>query len=170
MTDEGQKYTQRENLWDEQWPTTEPSDHSTGELDVGDELTPFPEAVGTHDVIESVRDAEPYDAPIDPPVLPGGREGIHIATGFGLDAEEEAAQHGSPRGDDDIREAALLVLRQDSLTSKYPLEVAVRQGVVHLIGRIPSISDAEHATAILDELPGVVDVVDDTTLDPEGLE
>jgi hypothetical protein len=166
VTKDTQDYPERQNLWDEQWPDTEPSAHTKTELDTEDELSPFPETVGTHDVIESVRDAEPYEAPIDPPVLPGGREGVHVATGFGVDAEEEAAQDASPRGDDDVREEALLTLRQDSLTSKYRLDVTVHRGVVRLTGRVPSVEDAEHATWVLGELAGVVNVVDDTTLDP----
>jgi len=161
-------YDSREHQWDDAWPTTdgEVRTHSSPEVDVDDEVMPFPDVAGTSDVEEAVRDAEPYVPPTDPPVLPGGYEGVHVATGFGLDAEEEAARGGEPRGDFDIQDQALLVLQQDSLTSRYDLHVHVRDGVVRIHGRVPSLDDAEHAMALLSELPGVVDVEDDTTLDP----
>lgn len=180
-------YVARENLWDQQWPSTddeqrrshaEPEEHETldsaqlpptrEETDVSDELEPFPDVVGTTDAIEAVRDAEPYTPAIDPPVLPSGDrngEGISVATGFGLSADEEAATDPVPRNDDDIREQAILALRQDSLTSRYPLAVAVRNGEIRLRGRLPSVDDVDHATWLLGELPGVVDVIDETELD-----
>lgn len=167
-----QDYTARENLWDQQWPTTgeEGGEHSGLEPDSLDEMSAFPDVVGTSDVIEAVRDAEPYMPPVDPPVLAGGDEGIHTATGFGTDVEEEMYHEPLPHGDEDIRDEALLTLHQDSLTSRYPLDVDVNQGVVTLRGRVPSFDDAEYASTLLGNLPGVVDVVDQTDLDPNGLE
>jgi hypothetical protein len=161
-------YNSREHQWDDAWPSggDGPGDHPADELDLEDEVMPFPEVSGTHDAEEAVRDAEPYVPPTDPPVLPGGYEGVHVATGFGLSPEEEAADGGEPRGDYDLQELALVTLQQDSLTSHYELVPRVRNGVIHLTGRVPSFDDAEHAMSILDELPGVVEVVDDTTLDP----
>jgi hypothetical protein len=170
MDGRDEKYQQRENLWDEQWPEsgTESAGHGAVELDTENELAPFPGVVGTSDVIESVRDAEPYVPAMDPPVLPGGREGIHVATGFGTDPLEEASQDALPRGDEDIRQQVTLALRQDSLTSKYPLHVHVRDGVVLLRGEVQSVEDAEHAQWLIGELSGVVDVVDETTVSPTG--
>src|ERR687884_585660 len=87
MDSDDQSYIERENEWDEQWPhagVEASGGHPDDELDNIDEDTPFPGVVGTPDVIESVRDAEPYMPPTDPPVLPGGRDGIHVATGFGV--------------------------------------------------------------------------------------
>lgn len=170
MTDKNEEYAARENMWDQQWPspTTETSRHGVDELDTGDELSPFPDSVGTSDVIESVRDAEPYTPPIDPPVLPGGRDGIHVATGFGTSAEEVSVLEDVPRGDEDIREEVMMVLSQDSLTSQYRLQVAVRNGIVHVVGLVTSTEYAEYAAAMIDNLPGVIEVVDDTTLEPTG--
>jgi len=162
------KYVETENQWDQQWPTEatdSEGDHLPGELDNEDELTPFPGVVGTTDELEAVRDAEPYDPPVDPPVLPGGREGIHVATGFGFSAEEEAAQDPPLRGDEDLRDEALLLLHQDSLASQFPLDVEVENGVIRLVGRVQSIEDADYVTSLLDRLPGVVDIIDDTTLE-----
>lgn len=169
MNSDDERYFQRENQWDQQWPSRGQeagSGHPSTELDNLDEALPFPDEVGTSDPIEAVRDANPYMAPIDPPVLPGGAEGIHTSTGFGVDAEEENYAEPLPRGDEDIHDLALLTLRQDSLTSRYPLDVAVRNGVVYLRGQVPSVEDAEHAQWILGELAGVVDVVDETAIIP----
>lgn len=170
MTDNKEEHASRENMWDQQWPspTTETSHHGVDELDTGDELSPYPDSVGTSEVIESVRDAEPYTPPIDPPVLPGGRDGIHVATGFGTSAEEVSVLEDVPRGDEDLREEVMMVLSQDSLTSQYRLQVAVRNGIVHLVGPVTSTEDAEYAATMVDNLPGVVDVVDDTTLESTG--
>src|SRR5437588_552129 len=96
-------YETRENQWDEAWPggSHEEAVHPAGEIDNLDEETGFPDVVGTTDPLEAVRDAEPYEPPIDPPVLPGGTEGIHTAVGFGTSVDEEAAREGSLRNDAD---------------------------------------------------------------------
>lgn len=167
MDNSGENYAARQNAWDEQWPDEgrARSEHPSSEPGANDELMPYPDAVGTSDPLRAVRDAEPYDAPIDPPVLPGGRYGSEVATGFGSSVEEEAVRDGYPRDDEDIREEVSAALRSDSLTSRYPLHAAVVDGVVRLTGRVPSAEDAEYAQSMLANLPGVVDVVDDTTLD-----
>lgn len=167
METNDQSYQQRENLWDEQWPTDDAdstAEPTALEPDNADEDLPFPDVVGSRDTIDSVRDAEPYVAPMDPPVLPGGTEGIHMATGFDSSVEEENAQEPPPRGDEDIRDLAMLTLEQDSLTSKFPLTVDVMDGVITLRGQVQSEEDAEHAQWLLGELQGVVDVVDDTVV------
>lgn len=163
-------YEERENLWDEQWPVTpeETGQHPPDEPGNLDEQIPFPESVGTSDVIASVRDQEPYMPPTDPPVLPGGREAIHMATGFGTSPEEEASFEPAPRGDEDIHDEALLILRQDSETSTLPLDVTVEDGVVHLTGAVPSTMEAERAADLLSYVQGVVEVVDDTVINPDA--
>jgi hypothetical protein len=167
MDDTTQSYTSRESLWDESWPEEDISGSGhESETDEDGELNVFPGAVGTSDPIRSARDAEPYDPPTDPPVLPGGKYGIHVATGFGSSAVEEAARDNETRDDEDIRQEVALTLHGDSLTSKYPLHAAVVNGVVRLTGHIPSADDAEYAQTLLSNVPGVVDVVDDTTYDP----
>jgi hypothetical protein len=168
--DASDPYRERESMWDEAWPTPvgEGSAHLADEPDNLDESMPFPETVGTSDSIASVRDAEPYTPPIDPPVLPGGDEGIHVAVGFGTSSEEEASRESAPRGDQEIRDEALLALRQGADTTALALDVDVRQGVVYLRGSVPLAMDAERAATVISYVPGVVDVVDDTTLDPDA--
>lgn len=162
-------YTSRENLWDEQMPGEgEPSQHPFAEPDEENELEPFPDVVGTTNPLAATRDAEPYVPPFEPPVAPGGEEGIHVATGFGESPEEEAARDGAPSGDEDIRMQALRVLRDDAMTSTLNLHIHVRDGVIYLHGAVPSVDDAEYTQSALGDLPGVVDVVDDTTFDPQA--
>jgi hypothetical protein len=165
--DSANDYQARENLWDEQWPTSGASStHSPYEPDNVDEELPFPEVVGTTDALEAVRDAEPYTPPTDPPVLPGGQEGIHVATGFGLSPDEEAASDAYPQGDEDIRDEVVRLLAENSDTSTLSLNVDVNGGVVRLTGPVPSLLDAERAITVATYAPGVVDVVDDTTVSP----
>ena len=113
--------------------------HGSSEPDTLDEEEPYPNVVGTSDALVAVRDAEPYAPPTDPPVLPGGREGIDVATGFGFSADEESVREPAPRGDDDVLDQVLLVLRQDSITSTYTLDVVVDNGVVTIRGPIGSL-------------------------------
>jgi hypothetical protein len=163
-----ESYEERENMWDEAWPTTgeDTAGHPADELDVADEDSPFPNVTGTYDTIASVRDAEPYVPAIDPPTLPGGSEGIDVATGFGLSADEETSKDPAPRGDEDIREEAILALRQDSLTAELPWSFDITNGVIRLRGEVSSVDEAEHALTLLGNIDGVVDVVDETTLAP----
>lgn len=164
------EYEARENLWDEQWPTTstEGESHPEEETDTQDELAGFPDTVGTSDPIEASRDAEPYIAPIDPPTLPGGVEAIHTATGFGESTQEEMAEGGPYRNDADLQEEAELMLRQDSLTSHYTLMPETNDRVITIRGVVSDIDDAEHALSIVGEIPGVLDVVDEMTIDPSA--
>ncbi len=162
-------YEQRESIWDEQMPLADRSaSHGGNESDVENELMPFPDTVGTTDPLVSVRDAEPYSPPIDAPVLPGGREGIHVATGFGMSTEEEDAGELAPRGDEALHDHAMRLLADDSLTSTLDLDVRVADGVIRLYGTVASADDAEHAQYMLGEIPGVVDVVDDTRLNSQA--
>lgn len=164
-------YLERENLWDEQWPGAGTADrgHMPQEPDNLDEELPFPESVGTTDSLSAVRDGEPYMPATDPPVLPGGREGIHVATGFGTSPEEETFSDPQPRGDEDLQAQALRILMNDSDTSKLFLEVRVVEGVVYLEGQVPSADDADRAAGLLTEyVPGVVEVVDRTKINPNA--
>lgn len=168
MNENTQEYEARERAWDDQWP----KGHAAAErahaadVDAEDELKPFPEAGGTSDALEASRDAEPYMPPIDPPVLPGGRDGVHVSSGFGMSAEEEAAEGPAPVDDEDIRQQAVLTLGQDSLASQYNLNVTVHSGVVHLRGSVGTMDEADSVAETLSSLQGVREVIDDTTLDP----
>jgi hypothetical protein len=164
---ESESYRQREAQWDDAWP--DPADgHLAEEPDVEDEESPYPATVGTTDAAHAVSEGDPYTPAIDPPVLPGGRDGIDVATGFGLSSDEEASEEPAPRGDEDIAEEVILTLRQDSVASTYSFDIGVREGFVTLRGSVGSLDEAEHIISIVSQLPGVVDVVDETTLQPTG--
>lgn len=158
----------RERQWDDQWPATStPEAEAHGdELADQDEQISFPGSVGTVDPIHAMSDAEPYMPPIDPPVLPGGDEGVVIGDGFGIPSDEEELEASHRDGDEAIRDRAIRALRRDSLTSHYDLKVRVRHGVVRLTGRVPTIDDGDYAANVLSNIPGVEDVEDETTLDP----
>ena len=168
MSDRDARYASRENQWDEAWPESgENADHHPREeTDVDAEVSSFPEVSGTTDALEAARDAEPYVAPSDPPVLLGGPEGIHSGVGFGFSTDEESYGDPEPRGDEDIHDEALTALKEDALTSDLLLSVHVNQGVVRLRGMVQSLDEVEYALNLIGNLPGVVDVIDDTTLEP----
>ncbi|HZU13600.1 MAG TPA: BON domain-containing protein [Chloroflexota bacterium] len=161
-------YEARENLWDEAWPGSDSQErvHPDEETDNLDEELPFPDVVGTRDPIEATRDAEPYMPPTDSPVLPGGTESVHTGVGFGTSALEETERGGPFHDDADLQDEALLLLRQDSLTSRHNLIPHAVRGVITLRGIVSDIDDAEHAMSIVGEIEGVVDVVDEMTIDP----
>jgi hypothetical protein len=167
--DSSDDYEARENLWDQQWPGDSEAErvHPTEEIGDEDEMSGFPDAVGTRDPMESVRDAEPYIPPIDPPVLPGGAEAIHTATGFGTDVEEETSRGTPYEHDADLEEEVLLLLRQDSLASHWTVQPTVVDGVVTLKGTVPTVQDAEYIQSIVGEIRGVQDVEDEMTVNPD---
>lgn len=167
--DSSNDYEARENLWDQQWPGDSEREEVHATRGIGDEneMSGFPDAVGTRDPLEAARDAEPYIPPIDPPVLPGGTEAIHTATGFGTDAEEETERGEPYQNDADLEEEILLLLRQDSLSSHWTVLPTVVDGVVTLKGTVPTVQDAEYIQSIVGEVRGVVDVEDETTINPD---
>jgi hypothetical protein len=168
-TDSSNDYEARENLWDQQWPGDSEREtvHSSRGIDDLDEMSGFPDTVGTRDPLEAARDAEPYIPPIDPPVLPGGIEAIHTATGFGTDVEEETERGAPYERDGDLEEEVLLLLRQDSLASHWTIEPTVEDGVVTLRGTVPTVDDAEYIQSLVGEIRGVVDVEDEMTINPD---
>jgi osmotically-inducible protein OsmY len=167
--DSSDDYEARENLWDQAWPGDSEREvvHATREIGDEDELSGFPESVGTRDPLEAARDAEPYVPPIDPPVLPGGAEAIHTATGFGTDVEEETERGAPYERDGDVEDEVTLLLRQDSLASHWEIVPNVEDGVVTLRGTVPTVDDAEYIQSIVGEVRGVVDVEDEMTIDPD---
>lgn len=167
--DSSNDYEARENLWDQQWPgdSEQETVHSTSEIGDENEMSGFPDTVGTRDPLEAARDAEPYIPPIDPPVLPGGAEAIHTATGFGIDVEEETERGEPYEHDGDLEDEVRLLIRGDSLASHWTLEPTVEEGVVTLRGIVPTVQDAEYIQSIVGEVRGVVDVEDEMTINPD---
>ncbi|MBI2941177.1 MAG: BON domain-containing protein [Chloroflexi bacterium] len=130
--------------------------------------------IGTTDEQEAASEAEPYFPPTDPviAVVPREEEGIAVLGGFAqtaTDAPIEPEDHPAElqRGDEEIAEDVLLALREDAGTTDLPIIVFVRQGVVHLRGRVGSVEDTELAEEVTWRVRGVRDVREE--LDVEGL-
>ena len=135
----------------------------------------FNRGLGTTDEQDAADEAEPFFPPTDPVIriVPRDLEGIEISGGFAGTSmddppyDEESAVIDVPR-DAEIAEDVRLALQEDAATSDLDVFVYVRNGVVHLRGRVPSLDDAELAEEVAGRIPGVVDVVDE--LDVSGIE
>lgn len=96
-----------------------------------------------------------------PPVDPVGtdREVIGGLQTSALDEVqvERSALDGAP-GDEAIRDAVLLELREDAATTDLDIEVEVEGGRVVLLGRVPYVEDVENAEEVASRVPGVVEV------------
>jgi hypothetical protein len=121
-------------------------------------------ADSTNDSMTAADEAEPYITAVDPPVVPGGRDGIRVADGFASSDEDAEERTGAP-GDDEISERVYGLLRDDAITSNLDLTVTTVDGVVHLRGTVEDIDDALQATEVASRVPGVVDVIDETTVE-----
>jgi len=138
----------------------------------GVDLSPdFTSEVGTPDYLESVSEAEPYTPPIDPVVKSDrSTDGIEMLNGFAEMADEEAAVAqlpGTPRGDDELREAVLAALHSDSATTDLAVDVEVQDGTVILRGTVPSLEDADLVESVASQVPGVEEVQEELLI--EGL-
>jgi len=114
----------------------------------------------TDDPLVAADYAEPYIAPTDPPVVPGGRDTIEVAQGFAGTSEGAEDRAGTP-GDDEITERVRDLLRTDAATSNLNLRVNTIDGVVYLRGLAQSLDDTDLAAEVASRVPGVIDVVDE---------
>lgn len=128
------------------------------------------EMIGTTDTAIATDEAEPYFPPTDPPTRRAPREegGYTVIGGFSptsLDAPIglEQLPRALTAGDDEIARQVRLALKEDAGTADLPIRVAVRRGVVHLRGAVPSLADSDLAEEVAARVPGVVEV-------DEGLE
>ncbi len=118
----------------------------------------------TESMMESADSAQPYMAPTDPPVIPGGRDGVEVADGFALTDEGAEERDGTP-GDDAITQRVKHLLQLDAATSTLRLAARTVDGVVYLRGVVPSLDDTDLAAEVAARVPGVVDVVDEMTVE-----
>jgi hypothetical protein len=131
-------------------------------LDPGFEGEPdFTDEIGTTDPMEAAEEAIPYFPPTDPVVRPSDdEEELAVVGGFqatAMDGEQQKTGFDY-RPDDDISRDVLRELREDALTTDLVVEVATRQGVVHLRGKVPTLEDAENAEAVASRVGGVKEV------------
>ena len=118
----------------------------------------------TDDPMEAADYAEPYVPPTDPPVVPkGGPDNVEVADGFAPTSEGAEERAGTP-GDDEITERVKDLLRIDAATSTLDLDVETVDSVVYLRGTVPTLEDTDLAAEVAARVPGVVDVVDEMTV------
>jgi hypothetical protein len=125
----------------------------------------------TDDVMESVQEGLTYIPPIDPPVSPitDDPEGAAVATGFGLTSDEELdADDLETLGsaDDDLTARVRRALRDDSLTLHLGrrLRIAADDGIVIVRGEVDDLTDSDNILAVLEDVPGVDEIRDETTV------
>ncbi len=103
-------------------------------------------------------------APTDPVITADEHGRAEVLGGFTPTADstvevEPSALDARP-GDEAIREAVRRELVEDATTTDLPIDVLVREGVVHLRGEVEDVEDAQNAEAVAARVPGVREVVD----------
>lgn len=132
---------------------------------------PIPDIGGdmTTDSMVAVEEGIPYMPPTDPVVRPANSaQDLEIVGGFGATSIEEfpdqlaeTALGDAPAGDEDIRSQVLEALATDAATIDLLIEVVVRNGVVRLRGRVPTLDDAEMAEEVAARVPEVREVIEE---------
>jgi len=112
-----------------------------------------------------------YVPPTDPVVGIDETGHLEVIGGFSPTSDdsievEPSAMDNLP-GDEALTDAVLRELREDAATTDLHLHVVVRNGVAHLRGVVAGLEDAENAEAVAARIPGIVEVVEETTV--EGL-
>jgi hypothetical protein len=125
----------------------------------------------TDDVMEAIQEGFTYVPPIDPPVTPitDDPEGAEVATGFGLTAEDDLATDDLDTigiAEDDLTARVRRVLRDDSLTQHLArrLRIGEENGVVLVRGEVDDLTDSDNLIAVIGDVPGVTEVIDETTV------
>jgi osmotically-inducible protein OsmY len=109
-----------------------------------------------------------YEPPTDPVITTDQNDNVQILGGFGHSSMESVAVERSSDGtlgDEAIAEAILRELREDAATTALQIDVAVARGVARLRGRVPDVIDAENAEEVAARVPGVVEVVEELTVE-----
>jgi osmotically-inducible protein OsmY len=108
---------------------------------------------------------ETYVPPTDPVVTTDLHGQAQVLGGFQATSDEEidvarSALDNLP-GDEAIADAVRQELREDAATTDLQILVYVREGVVHLRGRVPTLEDAENAESVAAGVPGVDEVIEE---------
>ncbi|HZU81058.1 MAG TPA: BON domain-containing protein [Acidimicrobiales bacterium] len=143
-------------------------------LDAGFDQVPL-ETDSTDVVDESVYDDVPpvepdpaYFAPTDPVVEPDRQGNLQVVGGWdptsmSSDTVDPSAEDNQP-GDEALADAIRRELREDASTNALQLDVEVERGVAHLRGTVTDLTDAENAESVASQVPGVREVIDETTV------
>jgi osmotically-inducible protein OsmY len=104
---------------------------------------------------------EAYVPPTDPPVTPDAEflNGFQITAMDDDSTDVERSSDGSI-GDEALIDAVKRELAEDASTTDLDVGVSVRNGVVRVRGRVPTLTDAENVLAVAERVPGAVEVID----------
>jgi len=139
-----------------------------GEPDFNDPIAEVGGDMTTNSMI-AAEEGIPYMPPTDPVVRPSNdAQELAIVTGFGQTSSDEfpdtlatTAFGDAPAGDEDIRQQVVEALGSDAATIDLVIDVIVRNGVVHLRGRVQTLDDAESAEEVAGRVPTVREVVEE---------
>jgi hypothetical protein len=108
-----------------------------------------------------------YYPPTDPPLTPDGREVIQS-----IERNENSGSIELLPGsqDADLEDGINAALLQNSSTAGLDLNIVSRGGVVYMRGAVADALDADNAEQVIRNVPGVVDVEDQTIIDAETAE
>jgi hypothetical protein len=126
----------------------------------------FPDDDVDEDIAEldlSAGDLDELEIPIDPPIVPGGRDNARIPAAEG--ADDDTSARSRPITDDEISARVHRLLRSDSATSMLRIHVSTEDGVVTLTGSVETLDDTDNAAEVAFRVKGVVDVVDELEVD-----
>ena len=119
--------------------------------------------------VEPDENAESAYSPPNDPVIGTDRHGnVRVLGGFSnssMDSIAVARSSDGTLGDEAIAEAILRELREDAATTSLQIDVTVRNGVVRLHGRVADMSDSESAEEVAARVPGVVEVIEELTVE-----
>jgi hypothetical protein len=119
------------------------------------------------DVVQG--DASTYFPPTDPVVKPDAHGDPQIVGGFEPDAmaDDRPARRPVSGGTPDEALADLVrrELVEDAATTDLEVDVEVEDGIAYLRGRVDDLVDSDNALAVAGRVPGVVDVVDELTIE-----
>jgi hypothetical protein len=139
--------------------------------DEGDLVQEPPQGT-SDDYLVSEQGGVPYVPPMERVLNESPAKGGPDTAAAATDAGEELRREGSP--DDptqDLGARAVEALRRSELPAGDRVRISVVGSTVHLRGEVESIDIADEIAALIEDLPGVDEVVDETTIpaatDPE---
>lgn len=160
-----------------------PTDIYAGELEAGvnDDLPDDPDSLElltelelrggeTDDPQEASDEGLTYVPPMDPPTVPGGRDGAEIASGFGVSSLDEPydEDHHSDflPTDDEVAARVREALRADSSTTTYAdsVEILSSGGRIVLRGVVDDLIDAENLAAVAGAAADIAEVDEQLTV------
>ena len=146
----------------------DPDRDNDNRVDSGFEAEPdFTDDIGTTDSEEAAAEAIPYFPPTDPVVRETDtQEGLEVVGGFSATSMDDQVGGASfdDRNDDDLNQAVMRELAEDSLTIDLDVQAVTVNGVVVLRGVVDALEDAENAEAVASRVPGVKEVREEITV------